>query len=269
MMQINDLRNEPSCNSQHQFEVKSEVLDSDVISLIISYADFETSNAFLEVSKGAYKMVSILNTKRIKEEAFGKKEWFDFFGLNIGDEPEFPSHIIKILNSPCPMDPTKKVKDTHLFVVIPKNLTVKSFEVIARKYLDIDNYNSYRLVPSALETVNAASYWLLMSKDLFPGSRGQSSEKLLEMVNKFSQAVKVDYQIPTIFEAVVSILMRFIRTRERLFSDNPGTYTRCLDKIRHQVVVGGFGHSGLRVHDNGIYFCNFIGVAVVRRFNSC
>ncbi len=86
-------------------------LPLEIFSEIASYADFDTLKAILEVSKLSNKVVSIQNEKRreeIKGIAFGKGEWFKFFGLDTGKEPMLPRDIVGILNSPCHMDPNKK-----------------------------------------------------------------------------------------------------------------------------------------------------------------
>jgi len=41
---------------------------------------------------------------------------------DIGVEPPLPQNIHEILHNPCPFWPEKKVKDTHLLVLIPKTV---------------------------------------------------------------------------------------------------------------------------------------------------
>ena len=51
------------------------------------------------------------------------------------------------------------------------------------------------------------------------------------------------YQVPTLIEATVCILMEHVRSGTRLFSDSPSTYTRCEEQFSsgiYQLVVGGF-----------------------------
>ena len=41
-----------------------------------------------------------------------------FFG-DIGEEPPLPPNICEILASPCPFDPKKTVRETHMLVLVP------------------------------------------------------------------------------------------------------------------------------------------------------
>ena len=38
---------------------------------------------------------------------------------DIGDEPPLPPNIYEILASPCPFDPEKTVRETHMLVLVP------------------------------------------------------------------------------------------------------------------------------------------------------
>ena len=74
--------------------------------------------------------------------AFGKAEWWKYFGY-IGVEPPLPINIEEILNEPCSFWPGKKVKETHLLVLIPNTVNGKAFtmnylgELIRSQSLDI------------------------------------------------------------------------------------------------------------------------------------
>src|SRR3981189_1843179 len=56
-----------------------------------------------------------------REIAFGKAMWAKYFG-DSGIEPPLPSTIPEILNSRCPFWPDKKVRQTHLLVLIPETV---------------------------------------------------------------------------------------------------------------------------------------------------
>ena len=51
--------------------------------------------------------------------AFGKEMWATYLG-DIGVEPPLPPDIKAILSAPCPFFSGKKVEETHLLVLIPK-----------------------------------------------------------------------------------------------------------------------------------------------------
>ncbi len=250
-------------------------LPSDVFPQIASYADFDTLKVLLEVSKEVNAVVSILNDKRreaVKEVAFGRNEWLEFFGLDTGNEPMLPRDIVEILNNPCPMDPTKEVGATHVFTLIPRDLSFESLGQHVKKYFPMET--GYGQVDEAifeeLKAPNEKSYWVLMSKDVFMpkdlphGSRCKTFERQQEMISELAQNANVNYEIPGVLEAAVSILTHQVRSAKRLFNTN---YTRCLEKVNdNHIIVGGFRPSGLFVHIGSTKPLIFIGIAGLRKF---
>ncbi len=234
----------------------------DVLREITKYADFDTSKILLSVSKDMNNVISDQNEERrklVKGVAFGKEEWLKFYDLDIGNEPLLPRDIIEIL---------KSVGDSHFLTLIPKGQSVKSFGELTKKYFPTSTGYGYAYQPilDVLETPNGKSYWALMSKDVLNGSRDKKFETQQKMVDVLSQNANVNCEIPTALEAAVSIVTHHVRSGERLFSDNPLTYTRCLDVYKvYQVVVGGFALSGLCVSYD-FYDFDDIGVAALRKF---
>ncbi len=253
--------------------VDSELLPMDVMQEIAKYADFDTSKILSSVSKGIRNVISIQNKERrnfVKGMAFGKEEWLKFYDLDIGYEPMLPRDIIEIINSPCYMDPSRSLRDTHILTIIPRGISVKKFGKPAKKYFPtrIGFRFTEESVVDALKTPNDKSYWVLMSKDVLNGSRNKSFKTQQKMVAELSQNANVHCEVPTALEAAVSILTHQVRLGERLFSDNPETYTRCLDMYEgYQVIVGGFAPSGLIVTEISNYAdSDDDGVAVLRKF---
>ncbi|MBA3603685.1 MAG: hypothetical protein H0W50_08605 [Parachlamydiaceae bacterium] len=242
----------------------SEVFPLEVVREITNYADFDTSKILLRVSKGMNNVISSQNEERrklVKGMAFGKEEWLKFYDQDIGNEPLFPRNIIEIL---------KSVGDSFFLTLIPKGQSVKSFGELSKKYFPTStgyDEDVFKPILEVLETPNDKSYWALMSKDVLNGSRGKKFEAQQKMVAEFFQNANVNCKVPTALEAVVSILTHHVRSGERLFSDNPITYTRCLDVYKgYQVVVGGFALSGLRVHYYYSDGDDRLGVAALRKF---
>ncbi|MBA3603932.1 MAG: hypothetical protein H0W50_09920 [Parachlamydiaceae bacterium] len=271
-MQINACGNQPSnYNAITNSSIGFEVLPMDVVREITNYADFDASKNLSCVSKAINNVISIRNVKRknlIKETAFGKEEWLKFYDLDTGIEPMLPRDIIEILNSPCYMDPTRSLKDTHILTLIPKDVSVKSFGELAKKYFPISTGYAYAFeaILEKLVTPNDKSYWALMSKDVLNGSRGECFETQYEMVGKLSQHAMVNCEVPSALEAAISILTHQVRLGERLFSDNPEAYTYCLEAYNdYQVFLGGFASAGLSVSII-LYNVSNIGVAVMRKF---
>ncbi len=275
-MQINALGNQLS-NLEGSFSEKSvineleltvtsiyfELLPKDVVQEITKYADFDASKNLLSVSKWISKVISIQNEARKKLVtgiAFGKEEWFKFYDLDIGNEPMLPRDIIEIL---------KSVGDTYALTLIPKGQSLKSLGELAKKYFPTStgyDEQAHKPLVDILETANEKSYWALMSKDVLNGSRGIDFEAQKKMIAEFSQNANVNCEIPTALEAAVSILTHHVRSKERLFSSNPMTYTRCLEfYIGCHVVVGGFAPSGLHV-DISLKIDGEVGVSALRKF---
>jgi hypothetical protein len=98
----------------------------------------------------------------------------------------------------------------------------------------------------------AASYWLLMTRDVLPESRRKMYANNKKSVANHARRTSLPYEVPKALEAATAILTHHVRNEERLYSDNPWTYTRCQELMLHPssrecpVVVGGFGPSCLR-----------------------
>ncbi len=263
------IRNDVSVNVALFF---FDFLPMDVVREITKDADFDTSKTLLSVSKGMNNLISNQNKDRrklVKGVAFGKEEWLKFYDLDIGLEPMISRDIIKILNSPCHMDPTRSLRDTHILTLIPKGVSLKNLgELAKKKFPTITGYGyAYQPILDELETLNDKSYWALMSKDVINGSGDESFEKQQEIVAKLSQNANVNCEVPSALEAAISILTHQVRLGERLFCDNPITFTRCLEVYKGcRLLVGCFTPSGLDIDDDGYGDSSSIGVAVMRKF---
>ena len=195
-----------------------------------------------------------IERKRLEElsQSFGKAKWEKYFG-DIGTEPPLPKDIDAILSSKCPFWPGKTVKETHLLVLIPEKVDKKPFTLNALEKLiqspKTGHATMYRYyhddVKNELGNQSNPSHWCLMSKDEIPNSRNKNYDQQKQMVAGYPT-----YALPKGIEAVTAILMHYVETGERLYTDSPHTYTRCEEKVsndRYPVVVGGFGADGLVV----------------------
>jgi hypothetical protein len=158
--------------------------------------------------------------------AFGKVVWESHLGA-VDDEPVLPSNIDKILDSDCPFWPGKKVKDTHLLVLIPATVDDKPFtldllgELV--KQPQKGNGVNYELDEEG-ETVQKyltetvpppkESYWVLMTKNVV--SRNNSIDRYPE------------YDTPTVLEAVTTILTNYVRSKEWIYEE---VYTYCKETM--------------------------------------
>jgi hypothetical protein len=186
-----------------------------------------------------------------------------------------------ILDGPCPFWPDKQVKDTHLLVLIPATVGGVPFtlnllgELIQHpkngghrtKY----SYYSERVKAQIGEQSPPRSYWLLMTRDVLPGSRNKGYAAQKELVAGYASREGVPYVLPSVLEAATAIFMHHAREGERLFGNDPWTYTRCQEKVdnnRYPVFVGSFSSGGLSVDSycNGVRSSGGRGVSCLRKF---
>ena len=211
--------------------------------------------------------------------SFGAEEWCRYFG-EVEAPPPLPAHIVDTLNSACPFWPGKAVKDTHLLVLIPATVSGEPFsfnllgELIQRprgggyptKY---DDYNDTVHKQFGARSLGH-SYWVLLTRDVLEGSRNKDYASQKALVAAHATRTGLLYELPDALEAAAAILSHYTRSGERLYTDDPWTYTRCQALVngRYPVVVGGFSFGGLDVgFDLGsVGFSGSRGVASLRKF---
>jgi NLR family CARD domain-containing protein 3 len=226
------------------------------------------------VARAGDKAVRLLALRTL-----GEVEWKYYFG-EVGAIPDLPSDMVTILDSACPIWPGRKVKDTHLLVLIPAAVDGAPFtlnllgELVQRpkngghrtkyEYYGDDTKAQFG------EKSPDRSYWLLMTRAVLEGSRGRVYAAQRALVVRYASSDGLPYEIPGALEAATAILMHYVCTGERLFGDSPWTYTRCQELIgsKYPVVVGCFESSGLDVNVDfshcGSYDC--LGSAGCRKF---
>ena len=207
---------------------------------------------------------------RYPEAAFGEDKW-KAIG-KIGKVPRLPNNINEILEGPCPIYEGKKIKDTHILAYKPKQVNVQPLTVnnIGTLFPIQGNATGYRNIWSEIITEHGNTpvekeEWLLMTKDVLPGSRNKSYTEQQTLVKNLSEKAQAEYQVPKLIDAITCIFAEYASSGTRLYSTDPWTYTRCQEKIRgYQSIVGGFAPAGLIV-DN--YFVgDDIGVGALRKF---
>jgi hypothetical protein len=210
-------------------------------------------------------------------KTLGEVEWKYYFG-DVGSAPDLPSDMATILDSPCPFWPDQLVRDTHLLVLIPATVGGVPFtlnqlgELIKRPKNGghSTQYSYYSdLVKSRIGAASPpSSYWLLMTREILPNSRDKTYDAQKALVAAYVSKLGLPYEMPHALEAATAILLHHVREGERLFGDNPWTFTRCQEKVdenRFPVVVGGFSSGGLDVdHDVDVY--DYYGVSCLQKF---
>ena len=221
-------------------------------------------------------VIASVKTKHssIPSIAFGKACWEKYFG-DIGAEPPLPGNIKEILNESCSFWPNKKVKKTHLLVLIPNTVNGKPFtvnylgELIQRPKSGYSTkYEYYSSYPKeAVGDKSYLSHWVLMTKDIIPGSRRASYSECCKLIANHSEKTGVPYELPHELDATTCILMHYVKTGERLYSDKPPTFTYSQDVAKDgaPLVVGGFESCGIAV----CYSAAGNGAGVCRVISGC
>jgi hypothetical protein len=131
---------------------------------------------------------------------------------------------------------------------------------------------------SSGDVYSSSSYWVLLTRDVLPGSRNESYEVQQALVAARSSRVDdPPYAIPNVLEAATAILSHYVRSGERLYEEAdgalPSTSTRCTalleDASGHPspFTVGRFCARGL-VFLSGFDDDAEFGVSCLRRFGS-
>jgi NLR family CARD domain-containing protein 3 len=215
----------------------------------------------------------------VPSTAIGPKEWSQYFG-EVGTAPPLPADIDEILNSSCPFWPGKQVKDTHLLVLVPATVDERPFTLdllgeLIKSPQGGGSETQYRYYDSAVQKELGAkspgsSYWVLMTRDVLPGSRSKTYDAQKELVAAHARRLRLPYKMPDALSAATAILLHHARTGERLYKDAPSTYTRCQERLlknRYPVVVGGFSSGGLNVFYDTHYVHDYgSGVSCLRKF---
>src|SRR5690606_27236789 len=166
-----------------------------------------------------------------------KSKWEYYFG-DIGNEPPLPVNIKNILNSNCIFWPEKKVRETHLLVLVPKTVNGNPFclDSLSKMIRDpkAGHKTRYRYyddsVKKDLGGESYPSHWVLMTRDVIEGSRGKTYDAQKALIASHAKKNKIHYEMPTVLDAAAAILMHYVETGEALYtgdqSEDQWTYTR-------------------------------------------
>jgi hypothetical protein len=205
--------------------------------------------------------------RRLIPELLGKNflgaEAWTSQGIDVGRAPPIPSSITsELLESECPLHPGKKIKDTHLLVLLPKSVNGKPYTALelnelcaARKgsgdrliYDGEEWANAWKRQPWA-STPQSESEWLLIPKS-DPDRKKVSKEKHFRSKTIAEQQTVhdthySDYREVKTVELMTAVLLHDLVNGERLLPD----YLRCQEKNASggRVCVGFFAADGLKV----------------------
>ena len=257
-------------------------LPNEVCKVIFSDVNFKELRNCSLVDKKWNKLTNdpMLVKKMIYEGfCFNPSHWNEFCGAGTVSNDEIakayaslPKDIFKILKSDYN---GKKVIDTHMLVWIPesikgKSVTIDNFGALLKEQPEFShNPTGYGYIWNSNVQQEGSnpikSGWKLMTNDVIPGSRNKKMAEQLILVESLNKNGQTGYRVPKTAEAIICIAAEYLRSKKRLFSDEPTTYTRCQENVQgYQVVVGGFDPSGLFVCNSTD--CVSIGVAGLREF---
>jgi len=194
--------------------------------------------------------------------------------------PPMPQALSDFLEGSCPIYPGKQAKETHFVVPFTKNLTTivdGNPVIVPRTLKNLDQFdkdsggtgcrdiwNEILKPENNLDTPPEIEFeWLVMTKDVLPGSRNIDYASQKRLVEEKS------YQVPGFLEAATCILWAKRCLGTHLYSGSPRTFTRCHEKVQGcYLIVGGFTIDGLGLspHDGGLYLSVNVGVGGLRKF---
>lgn len=259
--------------SKHSLtRIPKEFFSNNMMFMIMSFSSLSELSVCSAVNKNWYaytkKYQNILWRRIIARDwAFGKSKWAKHFG-DVGEEPPLPKNICEILKSPCPVFPEKRVKETHMLTLIPKEVDQQPLDLDTLEKLVQEpkegHKSGYRYYKdkSLISPVNK-TYWVLMLKDVLNGSVNRIREDHEATIKQLSEKAKGLYRIPKAIEAAVSIFMKFVEINERLFIH----YTRCQEtEGKYYAVVGSFYDDGMGVRWEDYETNGHVGVTGLREF---
>lgn len=188
--------------------------------------------------------------------AFGAAEWKRYFG-DVGVEPPLPSNIEEILSSPCPFEPDQRVGETHLLVLIPATVDGVPYNLDLLGELvkspkgegHPTQYNPFLFTKKFLKQHGKVpagpSHWIMLKRDVITGTLGKSYERqkaLLESKTS-SHPLFCRARVPKALELATGVLLEYVKTGIKFYSDCPPTKTRCLEECHtssavHNCMVG-------------------------------
>ena len=230
----------------------------------------------------AQEFVDTQVAKELGKNFLGAAEWMKGFNVDVGAVPPIPNSITKaLLNSDCPIEPGKLIKDTHVLMLVPKTVNgelysaLKLDELCSTKKgsgdkLIYDGYSSWK-GQSWASTEQAASEWVLIPKG-DPDPAKVATDKHFRGKNIAAQDVVLrdhykEYREVKTLEVMTMALLYDLTHKERLLPD----WLRCEEPNASggRVCVGHFHAHGLGVGDvDGGYDNDGIGRALARKLKT-
>lgn len=207
--------------------------------------------------------------------------------------PPMPNNIEEILEDECPeqicaerkRDGTAyKISEKCTLLLFPQELrNLNEFEKVVKAYGEKhypegENPLQFQYFWDAARQEHADkpfadTHWVLMTKDVLPGSRNKNWGEQTALVDALAREALVDYEVPTLQEAFAAITLYKVATGESLYqagndqNGNTYTYTRVKEATQgHRLAVGGVARSGVTVLSTCAFGTEHVGAAARRKF---
>jgi hypothetical protein len=167
-------------------------------------------------------------------EVFGKVAWA-YYLSHVDEEPVLPGSTEEILDSTCPCWVGRKVKEMHLLVLIPAMVNGLPFtlDLLPRliKHLKdgpsvgcvMDDDSSSLQKNLGKETPRTRAYWILMTRDVVPATRGKGHNARQGVLYDILRN-HAGYKLPSVLEAATTALTHYVRSNGEWIYAEASTY---------------------------------------------
>lgn len=217
-----------------------------------------SAEAFYERIDRPWIMRALLGKNFLGAEAWRAQ------GIDVGEEPPIPHAITEsLLESDCPLNPGKKIKDTHLLVLVPE--TVNGEPYSARKLDElcavrqgsgddlIFSFEQWSIEWKSLPWAVApqsVSEWILLPKSDPDGTKVPVEKRFdwqsVQVQQQIHEEYYKDYREVKAIELMTAALLDDLMNGEpRMFEEF--SYLRCIEPnpCGGRVIVGHFSTDGL------------------------
>lgn len=163
--------------------------------------------------------------------------WEKYFGL-VGPQPPVPIEMQAAWEKDCPYWSGKKVKETHVLMLIP--------EMVGGQNLDLRLWIKLLKNPksgNALSSINLesdinryygdqveASHWVLLTKEAIPSSLGKDYSEQVKLIEAVSKKTELKYQVPHLRDLMIFMTMSYVISKRKLYSKERGL-SRCQETM--------------------------------------
>jgi len=219
-----------------------------------------------------------LKRKIYLEKTFNPHDWNKFYNLKVEDELEawqsLPDTIADTFKSSCQIVPNKNFAKTHVFVWIPKGMSINLFQKILKKRLPNNPKGFNEVFDGILEKygdiTTEKGEWIIMPKEILPTSACKKFSFQKNMVRQLNKNYGTNYTFPKVLEAIICITSMYFKSKIKML---PKQYTRCHENIdvdnhgkTYRLIVG-YSSTGLILH-HGQFDNDKIGIAPTRKLNA-